>query len=457
MQQLQVVVVQAPHPWTLLNRGAPPYTGAGEVRTAFLRHLLNIEPPVQVSVLAARRDASTWQAALTRMDSRAHVATLDTLQALDPAAPVVLVSTIADLTVGQQVRHELGGRPWPVVGITHDLSDAEVLQRLVVSHAHGVQPGDAIVCCSQAARDAASRLSAHARNLLGIAHESLAFPVVPHGLDAASLRRLDRSASRTALGLAYADTVFLYFGRIQRGSKADLEGLVAAFDAAGLPASSRLLLAGACDAPGDQRYLDGLEQLARATGRPGRVGFFASPDPSLKDRLFSAADVFVSPANSPQESFGLALLEAMHHALPVIASDWNGYRDIVQAEKTGLLVRTRFRDGALDVLRDLPLAFRGDAHVMMSEQVELDLDALAHAMARLGNDADLCHSLGTAGHERLQQQFLLHDTIAAHIGQWQRLREMAIQAAPVSPRPVGPWSNPAFVFGRHASHKGPTG
>ena len=51
--------------------------------------------------------------------------------------------------------------------------------------------------------------------------------------------------------------------------------------------------------------------------------------PACAAQVWHAADVFVSPSDNIQETFGLAVVEAMASGLPVVASDWDGYRDLV--------------------------------------------------------------------------------------------------------------------------------
>ena len=41
----------------------------------------------------------------------------------------------------------------------------------------------------------------------------------------------------------------------------------------------------------------------------------------------AASDMFISLADSYQETFGLTPIEAMASELPVVASNWNGYRN----------------------------------------------------------------------------------------------------------------------------------
>lgn len=53
-------------------------------------------------------------------------------------------------------------------------------------------------------------------------------------------------------------------------------------------------------------------------------------------KLYSAVDVVICP--SSQEGFGLVALEAQACGTPVIASNVGGFKDIIQQDKTGLLV-----------------------------------------------------------------------------------------------------------------------
>jgi len=62
----------------------------------------------------------------------------------------------------------------------------------------------------------------------------------------------------------------------------------------------------------------------------GKVGYDELP------KFYVSCDVFVSPATE-KESFGIVLLEAMASKIPVIASDIEGYRQIIKDEVNGFL------------------------------------------------------------------------------------------------------------------------
>ena len=69
-------------------------------------------------------------------------------------------------------------------------------------------------------------------------------------------------------------------------------------------------------------------------------------DPVLRFDVWRAADLVVSLVDNIQETFGLVIVEAMASGLPVVATDWDGYRDLVDDGRTGLLVPTTMVRGA---------------------------------------------------------------------------------------------------------------
>jgi phosphatidylinositol alpha-mannosyltransferase len=101
----------------------------------------------------------------------------------------------------------------------------------------------------------------------------------------------------------------------------------------------------------------------------GRVAMLGTvPNEDLPGQL-AAADVFVAPALG-QESFGIALVEAMAAGVPVVASAIPGYDEVVRDGVDGLLV---------------PPA---------------DVNALAAALRRVLEDPGLAAGLARAGRER---------------------------------------------------------
>ena len=92
--------------------------------------------------------------------------------------------------------------------------------------------------------------------------------------------------------------------------------------------------------------LDAFHAGAREFAPNVRTSFPNGRDGQVRRSVWRAADVFVSPSDSVQETFGLSVVEAMASGLPVVASDWNGYRDSVEDGRTGFLVPTTTVSGA---------------------------------------------------------------------------------------------------------------
>ncbi|WP_129841425.1 glycosyltransferase [Streptomyces sp. RFCAC02] len=130
--------------------------------------------------------------------------------------------------------------------------------------------------------------------------------VVPNGVEADRFRfdPATRRAVRAALGVPQDTVVVAGVGRLVPGK--GFGTLVRAV--ATLPGAVRLVLVG----DGPER--DRLRTLAEGLGAAGRV-LFAGERPDVP-ALLSAADLFVSP--SAEETFGLAVLEALAAGLPVL-------------------------------------------------------------------------------------------------------------------------------------------
>lgn len=71
-------------------------------------------------------------------------------------------------------------------------------------------------------------------------------------------------------------------------------------------------------------------------------------DPDARSKL-AAFDAFVFPSH--WEGFGLALVEAMAEGLPVIATDVDGIREIVEPERSGVLVPPRDAEALASAVR----------------------------------------------------------------------------------------------------------
>ena len=71
-----------------------------------------------------------------------------------------------------------------------------------------------------------------------------------------------------------------------------------------------------------------------------RMHFLDGRDKEIKKLSYAVADIFISLVDNFQETFGLTPLEGMAAGLPVVVSDWDGYKDTVRNEIDGFTVNT---------------------------------------------------------------------------------------------------------------------
>src|SRR6202012_4988597 len=90
--------------------------------------------------------------------------------------------------------------------------------------------------------------------------------------------------------------------------------------------------------PGGERERQFYEAAARAYAPDVAVHFVPGDDRARIGALWAGADVFVSLVDNIQETFGITPVEAMAAGLPVVVSDWDGYRCTVRDGEDGFLI-----------------------------------------------------------------------------------------------------------------------
>ncbi len=164
--------------------------------------------------------------------------------------------------------------------------------------------------------------------LVGEGLQASRLTVLPNAVEAAEepeARRLRREI-RTRCGLADSDVVFGFVGRLSGEKGVEFLVRAAPLLPAGLP--WKLLLVG--DGPERQPLVELVNQL----GLGARVVFAGFQRDALA--WYPAMDAFVLP--SITEGTPLALLEAMAHGVPVIATAVGGVPAVVSDGVDGLLV-----------------------------------------------------------------------------------------------------------------------
>jgi glycosyltransferase involved in cell wall biosynthesis len=356
-----------------------------------------------------------------------------------------------DLGIYAWLRRGSNQRAFSIVGVTHTLSELHAMDAIGRLLTAPVQPWDALVCTTTVAKRAVERAldeyGDYLRSLTGARIASRAvLPVIPLGVDSGAFAARDgeRAAFRACHNIAQDAVVLLYVGRLDHAEKANPVPLYIAAQHAAERAGRPVHLLEVGWFRSDF-FADAFAQAASVLA-PSVARTVLDSRQDANRRAWFAADIFVSLADSVQETFGLTPIEAMAAGLPVVVSDWDGYRDTVRDGVDGFRVPTL-----------MPPAGSGDAiafdyatgnfnHAMFSaaasQSSAVDVGACAEMLLRLIADPELRHGMGAAGRQRARETFDWRVVIAAYQELWaelgKRRRSAAEAAAPVPGRPTRP-------------------
>ena len=119
----------------------------------------------------------------------------------------------------------------------------------------------------------------------------------------------------------------------------------------------------------------------------------------------------MSLVDNPQETFGLAVAEAMAAGVPLVVSDWNGYRDLVRDGMDGFRVPTRWASVAQQA--SVPLGWQQLLGLepypkvagALGQLVQVDTQAAEAACLTLLTRSELRRAMGAAARQRACETF----------------------------------------------------
>jgi len=316
----------------------------------------------------------------------------------------------------------------PLTGVIHSLDTPEVMRDVRELMRAPLAACDSVICTSEPGKRAFRNYVDAAR----AQEPALEFParldLIPLGVGEECFAHRDRAAARARLGLGPRGVVLLYMGRLSIYTKADLAPLLYAF--LQLRRDERepvyLVLAGGTDAGN----LGNLQLTVQDLGLGDRVLFRPNVEDAEKLSLYSAADIFVSPIDSFQETFGISVVEAMAHGLPAVVSDFDGYRDLVEEGVTGYRIPVAWLAPGERIADIRGIAEPALSSFYAAQGVALDQEALLSRLRALAHDPALRTRLGNAGRTRALQRFHWREVVRGYESLWAELEETARDLPP---------------------------
>ena len=372
-------------------------------------------------------------------------------------------------------RRTIGAQHYSICGVNHTISSDTAMDGLAGLVTSPVQPWDAVICTSRAAKAVMVRVLDNYADYLGRRgggkfRAQLKMPVIPLGVDCGQFLEGEaaekvRGGVRRGLGIAADDFVALYVGRLSFHAKAHPLPMYLALEQAALRTGKRIHLIQAGWFPNEgieREFRDG----ARAFCPSVNPIFLDGRDQAVCRDVWCAADSFISLSDNVQETFGLTPIEAMAAGLPCIVSDWNGYRDTVRDEIDGFAVPTWLPlpgsggDMVLpsDVLLSKAARDRNYNHYcgVVSQCTGIDVAKAAEAVTALVQNPELRRRMGEQGRQRARETFDWSVVIHAYQDLWRELAHIRSHGeevgAPVEGRPVHPLRDDPFaIFAGYAT------
>lgn len=387
-------------------------------------------------------------ASLTDRKLRPHLLSMNEIARL--AEPGCLMHLDPHMGRDAWDRRRVEQRAYSIVGLIHTTAGPFNLDPHMDTLFGPVQSWDALVCTSRAVKRTMEVLFERWRDYLadrfGATRVPMPqLPILPLGVDVARFRRTaERKAAgrawRKRLGIADDTLAVLYLGRLSYVEKAHPTPMLLAMEQAARQSGRRFhaILAGWFPTPEHEAaFREAAGLYAPSLG----ISIVDARREPAKTEIWHAADIFASLVDNIQETFGLAPVEAMAAGLPVVVSDWDGYRDTVRHGKDGLRIATvappAGSGAALPVgnaaLNESFQRYVGSTAMMTA----VDVPRAAAAFAALASNPELRRRMAASGAQHAREVFDWPVVMAQYRALWAELAERRSKDEENAPRRPG--------------------
>jgi alpha-maltose-1-phosphate synthase len=337
-----------------------------------------------------------------------------------------------------QLRLRAGPGAWSITGVTYTLCSHTAMDAITDILAAPVMPWDALICATSVAKQAVSTLFELQAQYYAWRFGTTNFlvpqlPVIPFGIHTEDFEfsEADTNAAKNALGVGRGEVTVLFAGRLSFHAKAHPYPMLVALEAAAKRTGKHVNLLLCGQFPNDgikDAFLAGAKNYAPSI----RTQWVDGKAAEAYRSAWAASDLFVSLSDNLQETFGITPVEAMASGLPVIVSDWDGYKDTVIDGETGFRVPTWMPPPNLGMA--LAAAFEAgtinyDRYIGLAcLEVSLDQASLIDRLSLLIDSPDKRAEMGAAGRRRARTVYDWKVVMKEHLVLWASLEELRLKA-----------------------------
>lgn len=399
------------------QRSGPRIMGRQSAGEGFLRAIVELagEHPL-VGIGQHPAWAQAFRALISEADPGRKAAWIASDNLRDLAGVGAIHLPDPSLAEQAYLRTRVGSAAFSITGITHTVSSMNAMRMIAQIPMAPLMPWDALICTSQAVKAAVEQIltvqEQYVRWKFGAsrAPQRPELPIIPLGVHPADflISDAERQDARRQLGINPDEVVYMFLGRLSFHAKAHPFQMFAALEHAALHGGSKIVLLQCgwfANEHIERAFRNGTAKVCPSV----RSLWLDGRKHDERRAAWGASDVFMSLSDNIQETFGLTLIEAMAAGRPVIASDWDGYRETVEDGVSGFLIPTFMphpRIGEELSLLHAAGTLDYDRYIgLCSQMVSLDQRSLRSATLALARDGALRERMGRAGRARAMALF----------------------------------------------------
>lgn len=314
-------------------------------------------------------------------------------------------------------RSKFGNNSFSIVGITHTTMSLGVINFLSDLYSKPAMEWDALVCTSSSVKSSIMKIIDYQEEFLKDKFEAKKFPkpqfpIIPLGIHSRDFNFTlsQRDEVRKKMGIKENDIALIFVGRLSFHAKAHPFAMYKALDYASksLKKDQKIHLIQAGWFPNDfieNIFIDEAKEIC-----PDVICHFVDGrEINTKMNSLAASDIFISLSDNFQETFGITPLEGMASNLPVIVSDWNGYRATVRDGIDGFTIPTTSleKGDGIEMAYNYITNLNNYDHYIgfASQTVSIDIDLCAKRIIELISSKDLRKKFGDSGKKRAKEIF----------------------------------------------------
>jgi len=330
--------------------------------------------------------------------------------------------SLSEFSLGRGI---FGHNTYSLIGITHTTASHGVMSSINSFFTTPVMPWDAVICTSQVVADTIKNVTDEKFNQLKFyldakKSELPMFPIIPLGTHPEDFSYTDKFKidSRKGLGINEDDIVIVYVGRLSFHAKAHHLPMYISLEAASKKLKKGKIHLIQTGWFANESIETSFKEEAKLVCPSVKFHFLDGKNQDNKHLTLASGDIFMSLSDNFQETFGLTPLEGMAAGLPVIVSDWNGYRSTVRDGVDGF----RIPSCSLPIGSGEQIAYDHmvglisyDEYIgYLSQKVSIDIDSCISKLNLLIDNKDLRLKLGTNGIKSANTKFSWSNIIAQY-------------------------------------------